>query len=105
MRATGIVRRVDDLGRVVIPKEIRRQLKIEEGAPLEFFVDAKCKNIILQPYRIPEYTLQTADMWQRIVDKDGNVLCEGHNLSAEDVLNAMGIAFEREEIDDSEEIM
>lgn len=37
MRATGIVRRVDDLGRVVIPKEIRRTLRIKEGDPLELF--------------------------------------------------------------------
>lgn len=35
MKATGIVRRVDDLGRVVIPKEIRRTLKISEGCPME----------------------------------------------------------------------
>lgn len=37
MRATGIVRRIDDLGRVVIPKEIRRSLRIKEGDPLEIF--------------------------------------------------------------------
>ena len=40
MKATGIVRRIDDLGRVVIPKEIRRTMKIREGAPLEIFTDA-----------------------------------------------------------------
>ena len=39
MKATGIVRRIDDLGRVVIPKEIRRTLRIREGDPLEIFVD------------------------------------------------------------------
>lgn len=39
MKATGIVRRVDDLGRVVIPKEIRRSLKIREGDPLEIFIE------------------------------------------------------------------
>lgn len=39
MRATGIVRRVDDLGRVVIPKEIRKYLHIREGDPLEIFTD------------------------------------------------------------------
>ena len=38
MKATGIIRRIDDLGRVVIPKEIRRTLRIREGDPLEIFV-------------------------------------------------------------------
>ena len=37
MKATGIVRRIDDLGRVVIPKELRRSMKIKEGAPLEIY--------------------------------------------------------------------
>ena len=39
MKATGIVRRIDDLGRVVIPKEIRRTLNIREGDPLEIYLD------------------------------------------------------------------
>jgi stage V sporulation protein T len=38
MKATGIVRRIDDLGRVVIPKEIRKQARISEGDPLEIFL-------------------------------------------------------------------
>ena len=42
MKATGIIRRVDDLGRVVIPKEIRRSLKIREGDPLEIFLEKDC---------------------------------------------------------------
>lgn len=37
MKATGIVRRIDDLGRVVIPKEIRRTMRIKDGAPLEIY--------------------------------------------------------------------
>ena len=41
MKATGIVRRIDDLGRVVIPKELRRTMHIKEGDPLEIFVDGK----------------------------------------------------------------
>lgn len=41
MKATGIVRRIDDLGRVVIPKEIRRSLHIKEGDPLEIYTDDK----------------------------------------------------------------
>ena len=42
MEATGIVRRVDDLGRIVIPKEIRRNLGIHEGDPLEIFRHEDC---------------------------------------------------------------
>ena len=41
MKATGIVRRIDDLGRVVIPKEIRRTLRIREGDPLEIYTDTE----------------------------------------------------------------
>ena len=49
MKATGVVRRIDDLGRVVIPKEIRKTLRIKEGAPLEIFTD-KEGEIILKKY-------------------------------------------------------
>ena len=42
MRATGIIRRIDDLGRVVIPKEIRRSLRIREGDPLEIYTTKDC---------------------------------------------------------------
>lgn len=49
MKATGIVRRIDDLGRVVIPKEIRRTLRIREGDPLEIFVDRNGE-VILKKY-------------------------------------------------------
>ena len=49
MKATGIVRRIDDLGRVVIPKEIRRTLRIREGDPLEIFTDRNGE-IILKKY-------------------------------------------------------
>ena len=44
MKATGIVRRIDDLGRVVIPKEIRRTLRIKEGDPLEIFTDREARD-------------------------------------------------------------
>ena len=49
MRATGIVRRMDDLGRIVIPKEIRKTLRLREGDPLEIFT-AKDGEVILKKY-------------------------------------------------------
>ena len=49
MKATGVVRRIDDLGRVVIPKEIRRTLRIREGDPLEIFTDRE-GGVILKKY-------------------------------------------------------
>lgn len=49
MKATGIVRRIDDLGRVVVPKEIRRTLRIREGEPLEIFTNRE-GGIILKKY-------------------------------------------------------
>ncbi len=51
MKATGIIRRVDDLGRIVIPKEIRRTLGITDGTPMELFTEGK--KLIIQKY-IPE---------------------------------------------------
>ncbi len=49
MKATGIVRRIDDLGRIVIPKEIRRTLRIREADPLEIYTDREGE-IILKKY-------------------------------------------------------
>ena len=49
MKATGIVRRIDDLGRIVIPKEIRRTLRLHEGVPMEIFTDREGE-IILKKY-------------------------------------------------------
>ena len=48
MKSTGVVRRIDELGRIVIPKEIRKTLKIKDGELLEIFLDGG--NIILKKY-------------------------------------------------------
>ena len=50
MKATGMVRRIDDLGRVVIPKEIRRTLKIKDGDPLELFITEKGE-VVFKKYK------------------------------------------------------
>lgn len=55
MKATGIVRRIDDLGRIVIPKEIRRTMRIREGDPLELFLDGN--NIVFSKYEVSEEDL------------------------------------------------
>lgn len=54
MRATGIVRRLDDLGRWAIPKEIRRVLGWKEGDPLELYFDKENKTIVLKKYETEE---------------------------------------------------
>ena len=53
MKATGIIRRIDDLGRVVIPKEVRRTMKIREGDPLEIYTGARGE-IIFKKYALSQ---------------------------------------------------
>ena len=50
MKALGIVRRLDDLGRIVIPIEIRRSMGVSEGSPLEMVIDEETNGLILIPY-------------------------------------------------------
>ena len=57
MKATGIVRRIDDLGRVVIPKEIRRTMRIKEGDPLEIYTDREGEVIFKKYSPIGELSL------------------------------------------------
>ncbi|MFZ5945272.1 MAG: stage V sporulation protein T [Bacillota bacterium] len=75
MKATGIVRRIDDLGRVVIPKEIRRTLRIREGDPLEIFVDREGE-VILKKYspigELGEFAKEYADSLHEAM---GHIAC------------------------------
>ena len=75
MKATGIVRRIDDLGRVVVPKEIRRTLRIREGDPLEIYTDREGQ-IILKKYspvgELGEFARQYAESPAQTT---GNVIC------------------------------
>ena len=98
MKATRIVRRIDDLGRIVIPKEIRRQLKVTEGESFEIFL-TKEGEIILKPYRT-DYIFRKADDWEELEDQRGNVVAQGHRLSAEEVLSALGVEFHTQEFEE-----
>ena len=68
MKATGIVRRIDDLGRVVIPKEIRRTLHIRESDPVEIFTDREGQ-VILKKYspigEMQNFATEYADTLQK----------------------------------------
>lgn len=87
MKATGIVRRIDDLGRVVIPKEIRRTLRIREGDPLEIFTDRE-GGIILKKYspinELTDFSREYAESLQDVIghiilisDKDAFISVSG----------------------------
>ena len=87
MKATGVVRRIDDLGRVVIPKEIRRTLRIKEGDPLEIFTD-KEGEVILKKYspigELSEFATEYAETLNKttghiacITDKDTVIAISG----------------------------
>ena len=71
MKATGIVRRIDDLGRVVIPKEIRRTMRIREGDPLEIFTD-KDGELIFKKYspigELSDFAAQICDSLRKATD-------------------------------------
>lgn len=55
MKSTGIVRRIDDLGRVVLPKELRRSMELPEGTPMEIYVDGD--RIVLRKYQPDTWSL------------------------------------------------
>lgn len=89
MKATGIVRRIDDLGRVVIPKEIRRTLRIREGDPLEIFTDREGEIILKKYSPIGELTefadsyveslFETTRHTAIITDRDSAIAAAGTN--------------------------
>ena len=87
MKATGIVRRVDDLGRIVIPKEIRRTLRIREGDPLEIYTE-KDGGVIFRKYSpmgdLQEFASQMCESVSAatghitaITDRDGIIALHG----------------------------
>ena len=85
MKATGIVRRIDDLGRVVIPKEIRRTLRIREGDPLEIYT-ATDGEVIFKKYspvgELSEFAGQYADVISRISSLPTLICYKEHVIAA-----------------------
>ena len=75
MKATGIVRRIDDLGRVVIPKEIRRTLRIKEGTPLEIFTDREGEIILKKYSPIGELNIFAKEYAEALAQSSGMVAC------------------------------
>ena len=70
MKATGIVRRIDDLGRIVIPKEIRRNLHIREGDPLEIFLEED-GGVVFKKYSIMGEFSSYAKQMQNALSSNG----------------------------------
>ncbi|MCL1936003.1 MAG: stage V sporulation protein T [Defluviitaleaceae bacterium] len=75
MKATGIVRRIDDLGRVVIPKEIRRTLRIREGDPLEIFTDREGEIILKKYSPIGELATFAKEYAETLAKTVGHITC------------------------------
>ncbi len=75
MKATGIVRRIDDLGRVVVPKEIRRTLRIREGDPLEIFTDREGEIILKKYSPIGEMNLFAKQYAESLAQVTGFTVC------------------------------
>ena len=86
MKATGIVRRIDDLGRIVIPKEIRRSFRIKEGDPLEIFTDAEGEVIFKKYSPIGELS-NFASQYAEVLHKNGGlpiaIMDNDHVVAAE----------------------
>lgn len=74
MKATGIVRRIDDLGRVVVPKEIRRTLRIREGDPLEIFTDREGEIILKKYSPIGELSIFAKQYAEAMAQTTGHVV-------------------------------
>ena len=75
MKATGIVRRIDDLGRVVIPKEIRRTLRIREGDPLEIFTDREGEIVLKKYSPIGELSQFATQYAEALAQSTGHIVC------------------------------
>lgn len=75
MKATGVVRRIDDLGRIVIPKEIRKVLRIKEGDPIEIFTGREGEVILKKYSPIGEFSEFATDYAETLAKTTGHIAC------------------------------
>ena len=75
MKSTGIIRRIDDLGRIVIPKEIRKVLRIKEGDPLEIFTDREGEVILKKYSPIGELSEFATNYAETLAKTTGHIAC------------------------------
>ena len=75
MKATGIVRKIDDLGRIVIPKEIRRTLRLSEGTPLEIFTDREGEIILKKYSPMAELGIFAKQYAEALSQVSGHMVC------------------------------
>lgn len=112
MKSTGVIRRIDDLGRIVIPKDIRKNLRIKEGDNLEVFIDEE--NIILKKYSMMN---KINDLAQELTDAiytftkhnvfitDTNTILAGSGTLKKEYINAPISNFIEKSIDRREKIL
>jgi transcriptional pleiotropic regulator of transition state genes len=89
MKATGVIRKLDQLGRIVFPIELRRTLELEEGTPVEIFTEGK--NIILKKYEPGCHCCGNHKNLTKVMDMDLCPTCLGKFKTAIKVLENKGL--------------
>lgn len=97
MDSTARVRRLDDLGRIVIPKQIRNELKLKTGDALELTL-RKSGEIVMRKFEEPDLSIKKTEFGEELlVNKKGEILCAKPQITCEDMAKALGVSFSREE--------
>ena len=96
MDSTTIVRRIDDLGRIVIPKQIRNELKLKTGDALGLTLRASGE-IVMRKFEEPDLSIKKTEFGEEVLmNNKGEVLCIKLKITCEDMANALGMSFSRE---------
>lgn len=100
MKATGIIRRIDDLGRVVIPKEIRRNLRIKEGDPLELYTTDKGQLVLERYYAYDEKDWNQAKRIVQAITNDSFALYDSSANKMVANFNEAPVSFPYDNVND-----